>query len=307
MKRSIPYLAAVSVLAFWPLASRAQSRPEQLRSVPSEIRTRLAQRLDDFSDAQRTGSWSTVSDLLGEHFYGLGWERTKYSPEQKEWMLTILKQAPMLGFIAHSAGYSSAILTFPLGLKYWIIQGAARYSTESDAKELPMMLIAYRDKGEWYFSPFYRNDCGELRLPDVPDLSPRGKAEQDLPVLTLLRQPGIPVDVHTIVISDVGNIRCTRLRNLTFTITNRTKKTVTGYTFHIQDVRNVGSKYHGSSSGTPHRISPGETSLNKDALRFSDYKPGVLWFASISFSDGTTWSGRPLNITPNKRVSRRRG
>lgn len=307
MKRFSCYLALTSALIVaGSISAFTQTQPDQLRAIPAPLRAGLAHTLNDFCEAQRSATWSRVSELLGPYFYGLGWERTKYSTPQKAWMTETLKQNPMLKFTAHSAGYSTAILSLPFRLKYWVIEGDARYSDSADAISLPMLLIAYRESGEWYLSPFSRNECGDLRLPNVPEFSAKAKAEDSMPTLSLLPQPGLPIDVLDIAVEEVGNVRCTMLHQVNFKVRNRTKKTVTGYGFQIQDVRHVGSKDYGTSVGAPNEVPPGVTAANHNATTFTAYRPHVLWFNWVDFADGTEWRAMrsAMRVSKHRRTGR---
>lgn len=307
MKRSFcKFALTLALIVLGSVSTLGQTQPERLGVIPARFRSELAMRLNQFSEAQRSAQWVMVSDLLGPYFYGLGWERTKYSEPQKAWMIETLKQNPMLNFTAHSAGYSTAILSLPFRLKYWLIQGDARYSTSANAISLPMTLIAYRENERWYLSPFIRNECGEIRLPNVPEFSPRAKAEETMPILALLSQPNLPIDVLEVVVEDVGNLRCTMLHQVNFKVRNKTKKTITGYGFHIQDVRHVGSKDYGTSVGTPNEVAPGATAANHHPTSFTAYRPQVLWFDSVDFADGTEWRAMPPGSSPRKHRNKRR-
>jgi hypothetical protein len=178
--------------------------------------------------------------LLGNYFYGLNSKRIRYSPEQKAWTIAHLKQDPMLGFTPHSMSFSTAMLALPLPLKYWPIHGDARYVEDTSAVALKATVIAYRDGDEWYFFPFLRDECYEPRL-FPPDFSERGKAEQRLPLLSLVRQTNLPVQLYDLKVTRAGDSPCSQSQLVTFQIRNQSKRTITAYGFVIDDIRKEGS------------------------------------------------------------------
>lgn len=275
----------------------AQARAEQLNGIPPQLRQRAADRLNQFIEAQRSGNWIQVSELLGNYFYGWGSKRIRYSPEQKAWTVAHLKQDPMLAFTPRRASWSTAILALPLGLRYWTIQGDARYVEDTSALALNAAFVAYRDRDDWYFFPPIRDHCHEFRL-FPPDFSERGKAEQRLPTLSLEPQPNLPLEAYDLKVSREGDSPCSQSRLVTFQIRNRSRKTITRYGFIIEDIRKGGAV----SIGTSIHLQPGEATAGPEKVSFTAYRPHVMRIDFVRFSDGTTWS--PKRMSKLKRGTR---
>lgn len=150
-------------------------------------------------------------------------------------------------------------------------------------------LTAYREDSDWYFLPFVRNECGETQFPHVPDFTPAGRAEENLPELTLATQPDLPVEVFDVTVTKAGDSPCSRQRKVTFKIKNVSGKTISGFGFRIEDMKQKGAVSVGV--GLQSDLKAGEITTY-DGETFTAYRPHILRFDFVRFVNGKFWHPR---------------
>ncbi|MGH9761206.1 MAG: hypothetical protein ACREDR_12255 [Blastocatellia bacterium] len=142
-------------------SARAQARRHPYSgSIPEALRPSLDESLKHFVEAQSTGDWATVAKLLGR--YRGGSRRTIYTRAHKECVISNMQTRPMRSFAIDHIGFSTQILSMPPGQRWWLLFGTAEFADQSGHVTSSMTssprLIAYRDRGGWYFTPFGYDD-----------------------------------------------------------------------------------------------------------------------------------------------------
>src|SRR5678815_2461398 len=277
-------LTCVALIALLSFSAYSQSTLEPLSAIPPELRKRLSERLHLFADFQRTKNWQAVSELLGDYYEPH--KRIAYTPEQKNWMIDQLNRSQMLSFTPQSSSWSTAVLSLPVSKRYWLVEGVTEFSEGHGIVKERATLVAYLQNGDWYFCPFIRNECGEVQHPQVPDFSPEGRAEQLLPVLSLSLDPNLPIEVYELSIMKTGGSACSKRREFSFKVKNRSRKLIAGYGFEIEDLRKEGSVSVGLALQSA--LKPGETSVYEGEY-YTGIRPHLLRFRFVRFADGTYW------------------
>ena len=172
----------------------------------------------------------------------------------------------------------SANATMPPRQRWWILEGNAVFRTETGDQKRHVIMDAYLDKGEWYFSPpNYDTYWLRSRLTDA-ELSADYSDEIAIP-----SEPTSPMeilDVHAFI-----NKESLTDLDITFKLRNRSSKTVTSFGW-----RATNQQY-----GTGCLIEPGSSVDQKMTSSRYDYyfcngvKTDKLFVDGVSFSDGSEW------------------
>src|SRR5262245_40596121 len=121
-------------------------------NIPSELQPSLDEGLRRFIEAQANGQWDEVARLLGR-FRGNSRRGFLYTPAHKECLLSQMRAAPMISFVKERVMFSTAILSEPTERRWWILEGMAEFKTASGSAKSRILMTAYRDQNEWYFTP----------------------------------------------------------------------------------------------------------------------------------------------------------
>ena len=222
-------LVALALAILTPRA-RAQEKPWQF---PEAHRSELDARLQAFISAQINGEWDQVAALLGR--YRRGGNYMLYTPEHRACLVDELKHLPMIRFDykVWDRSFSSEILSTPAEQRWWTLVGEATFRQGASEFKKQINLVAYRDNGNWYFTP-PPIDNANAAFHFTPE-----QLATDLQDKVMARvAPDSPlkiVDVH--LFTDKSNVLS---RKVKFRLRNTTGKRVTGYTYRISDSTNDG-------------------------------------------------------------------
>jgi hypothetical protein len=164
---------------------------------------------------------------------------------------------PMTSFIMKDSSFSTEILSMPMSKRYWFIGGDAVFKTESGEKKTQIAFTAYRNQGQWYFTPPNIDASWEKTHLTEADLSADYADE-----IAVHRTPTCPlefVDLHATLDKQFPSTR-----NLTFKLRNRSTKKVTGYTLRLY------TKGGDQTYSTSNEIQPGSSRDEKmDSTRYN--------------------------------------
>src|SRR6266436_5524000 len=135
------------ILAF---ATLAQTRNNG--TLPADLKPSLDARLAQFTEAQADGRWDDVAAMLGRYRMG-GVGHHLLTPEAKGCLVTQMKEIPMISFTLKNYIFSDEILSLPPDKRFWDLVGEAVFKPARGEQKSQSKVTAYRDKGEWYFSP----------------------------------------------------------------------------------------------------------------------------------------------------------
>jgi hypothetical protein len=102
-------------------------------------------------------------------------------------------------------------------------------------------------------------------------------------ILSVELQPEVPLRVFNLLVTDHHSFHT--LKNVIFSVENRSVKAIRRYSFILEDVEKKGSV----SVGTYNVLKPGGTSSGPPDITFTGYAPHVLRVSYVQFSDGTYW------------------
>ncbi|MGA2051262.1 MAG: hypothetical protein ABSG96_26530 [Terracidiphilus sp.] len=141
-------------------------------------------------------------------------------------MVEQMQMMPMTAFTYKSFEFSTEILNMPAGKRWWYIGGAATLKINGQEKNSNFRFVAYRDQGQWYFSPPNIDEYWEKTHLTDADMAADYASE-----IVIHDNPTCPLeisDLHALLDKQYPS-----LRNLTFKITNRSKKKVRAYTLRL--------------------------------------------------------------------------
>jgi hypothetical protein len=165
--------------------------------------------------------------------------------------------------------------------RWWFIQGEGLVAINGEEKKSKFGFAAYRDRGEWYFSPPNIDEYWEKTHLAEADFAADYADE-----IIIRNSPDCPleiVDLHASL-----DRKFPSLRNLTFKLRNRSKKEVISYTLRLYS--DGGSVIYGS----PGDIKPGGSRDDKmDSSRYVYFCDGItkdnLIVDDVQFADGSQW------------------
>ncbi len=283
------WFVAGAVLALF-VTSRSAAQSDKPWLFPQQLRPAMEARLQQFIAAQSEGRWDDVSTLLGSYRYGTLAGPMPYTPAHKACLASQMQASPLVEFTfsIQESPFSSAILTTPAGRRWWTLVGDGVISGRSETERRRVSVVAYRDRGTWFFTPQYIDDRAWARAHIRADEIAADQKDR----VKLALAPGCPleiVDVHAF--RDPKNVASLRIE---FRFRNNSDKPVGAYNFEIKDREHGGSRSTGTGSPRD-RLAPGGLSRKwTDHFVMYSYwcqgesKP-VIEIQSVTFADGSTW------------------
>ncbi|HYM01008.1 MAG TPA: hypothetical protein VEZ90_18765 [Blastocatellia bacterium] len=156
VKNTVGIIALVLSWPFCPdqsFRTAAQVRSRRRSSgggIPAKLKVSLDERLQQFVQAQASGDWTTVSKMLGR-YRGTGHRRTLYRASDKETLISHMQGSPMVSFTIDHIWFSTEILSLPASRRWWQLWGTAEFAGPAGRVTRKTMIVAYRDRGGWYF------------------------------------------------------------------------------------------------------------------------------------------------------------
>jgi hypothetical protein len=285
MVLSLALTALVAHSSLRPVLARAADRPQfSDRGIPARLRPSLNQRLQRFVEAQNLGDWATVADLLGRY---RGVVRGMlYTEAHKECLISQMRSWPMISFKEEKVLFSTAILAEPLSKRWWSLWGTAEIRTPDKLSTVKTEITAYRDAGQWYFTP--PNYDGGWEREHVTEADQKAERNSEL---ELQMDPECPVELLDVSVK--MDPEYASLREVSFTLRNKTDKRLTGYSLRLG---RVGARCFGLMSGVPLAIEPNATSPRREEETYSAYGfycEGImkhrLVIDEVNFADGSRW------------------
>lgn len=289
-------LIAIALMTCAPQMNGQNEKPWQF---PEALHPELDVRLQAFLDAQSKGEWDQVATLLGR--YRRGGNYLLYTSAHRSCLIDEMKQFPMIRFDykVWDKTFSSEILSTPPERRWWVLVGDATFRQGTTEVKKQISLMAYRDNGEWYFTPPPIDNANA-----ASHFTPEQLATdlQDKVVASVaLDSPLKIVDVH--LFTDKGNVLSRKLR---FKLKNTTGKRVVGYTYRISDSTNDGDMTNGTGDRKDW-IEPWAESREFNENDVTEYYwcegrgevRTIIEIQNVQFEDGTEWNA-PEPIEPDK-------
>lgn len=256
---------------------------------PTELKPALDARLNVFLSAQAEGRWEEVSDLLGDYRRGYFSGYLKFTRSHKTCLVSEMRKFPMVSFdyTVQDSPFSSELLMTPAGRRWWRLVGEGTFRAGTKTIKQATWLMAYRDCGDWFFSP--PNFDGADAVRERQGEGPKDRKDQ----IDLLPSPDCPLEVVELrVLDDPKNPAA---RAIYFRLHNKTDKTATRYGYEITDDRGKGSISFGTGAEKD-VIAPNGVSREfheKDVV-YQYWCAGKsrtrITIDHVALSDGTEWN-----------------
>jgi len=290
------YIVAYAVHCFLVAYSTAQEK--QAWQFPAELKPALEIRLNSFLSAQADGRWQDIPYLLGDYRRGYFSGYLKFTQSHKTCLVSEMQKFPMVSFnyTIQDSPYSSEILMTPAGRRWWRLVGEGTFRIGTKIITQQTWLIAYRDRGDWFFSP--PNLDGAEAIRDRQKEAPKDRRDQ----VDLLISPDCPLEVVDLrVLDDPGNPAA---RDIYFRLHNKTDMTVTRYGYEITDDHGKGSVSFGTGAQKD-AIAPNGVSreFHENDVVYQYWCEGEartrIKVDHAALSDGTEWNA-PESLSPDK-------
>jgi hypothetical protein len=219
--------------------------------------------------------------MLGKYRRG-GTGDHLYTAAHKECLISQMQALPMISFtFTTHTEYSTEILSMPASKRWWYLIGEAVFRTTSGERTQQTRIVAYRDEGEWYFTPPNYDEYWEKT--HITDTELSADHADEIEIRDAPASPLEILDLHALL-----NDKYHSLRDLTFKLRNRSDKKVRGFTLGLYS--DGGSTEY--SAGHP--IEPGASREEKmSSSRYLYFCDGVnkdeLVVVSVWFADGSEW------------------
>ena len=251
-------------------------------ALPTSLRSSLQERLSLFTQAQADGHWDEVAGLLGRYRRG-GVGDHLYTPTHKQCLISQIQNSPLVAFSFsfEKVMFSTEILSMPAGSRWWYLPGEGTFRTQSGEMKQQTQLVAYRDNGRWYFTPPNYDSYWEKTHITEADFS-IDRADE----INVENNPKCPLeirDVHVFMEREFPS-----LRDVKFTLQNRTAKRVKGFTVRLYEGKG------GTSHSAGHEIEPNAAIEEKmDSSAYAYFCDGIekkrFVVESVWFADGSEW------------------
>jgi hypothetical protein len=248
-------------------------------SIPEDLRPSLKSRLALFTQAQAEGRWDLVASMLGR--YRNGSRSNPYTEAHKECLISQMQAFPMTSLTVKDYRFSTEILSAPLSRRWWYLVGDAVFKTQSGEQKQSAEIVAYRDNGDWFFTPPNYDEYWEgTHLTDA-DFAADYSNEIEI-------QPDATSPLEILDLRASIDRKYPSIRRLTFKLRNRSSKKVSG--FDLRLFSDGGSVQYGSGCD----MEPGASRDEKmDSSRYVYFCNGIkkdkFVVDSVQFADGSEW------------------
>jgi hypothetical protein len=272
---------AVSVFS----AQTNQNNPFKGALIPARLIPLLTKRTEQFVEIQRQEKWELLFDFL------LPNPKKTISDVRKQCIVEQFKDNSMLDFTIHKTSMTTANIGKPLNERIWFIQGDAELKTDSGKSKQSISITARYFNRNWFFSipEFYHQKWEDKKLAQA-NLSAEMKE-----LLQVIDQPDSPIEIFDISVK----IRPTSytLRDYSFKVRNKTKKTIISYGYKLIE--------SGQTVGSPNDIKPNESASNSgfygaNYLFCEDQeRPVRIYITDVQFENEKEWKS---NLSQHKRL-----
>lgn len=139
--------------AIFSLNVPGQAKRKRLsHTIPLRLERQLVTRLDLFTEAQSAGDWEKVASFLVDSV-----NEEKVTGAQRERMLELIKERPVISFVPETTVESTVNARRPLNKREWELLGCAEYRDNNRVVRFPARVFAFLRKGQWVFTAFSRS------------------------------------------------------------------------------------------------------------------------------------------------------
>ena len=288
--RTILILTAICVACCGSVTNSSAQTANRCKFPPEE-RPALDARLKSFLQAQAEGQWESVAELLGSSRRSYFDNAVSFTSSHKSCLIAQMQRWPMIAFeyAVQDSTCSSAYRFAPR--TSWPLVGEATFQTGDKATKQNTWVAAYKENGEWFFSPGM--DASRPLNTEQPSTDRNGDVD-------LLFGPTAPlelVDLHVFV-----DPKDAKLRDIHFRLRNKMTVAATQYGYKITDENERGSISFGTGAEKdvigPNAISREFHESYALVQYLCEGEPRIrLAIDHVTFADGTEWRAPESPVT----------
>ena len=257
--------------------------------LPTNLRPSLQERLSAFTQAQSDGNWDEVAHLLGRYRRG-GTGDHLFTTTHKQCLISQMQELPLVAFSFSFDGvmYSTEILSMPAGSRWWYLRGEGTFRRESGESKQQAQIVAYRDKGQWYFTPPNYDDLWEKTKYSDADFAADRASEIDV-----VNDPQSPLEVAEL--HAFMKRRYPSLRDVQFTLRNKTDKAIKAFSVSIY-TDDGSSSYSAGAEIPPHGSHTAKTDYSAYVYYCDGIQKNRFQVDEVEFVDGTEWQSERWKV-----------
>ena len=259
--------------------------------LPDDLRSTLEARLTKFLTAQSEGRWDDVEELFGS-------KGVVNESSYRECLVSRMQELRMVSFDLSTPHLYTCSATMNLPSETvdrvtaeqlsWLVRGTGRFQTSSETWLEETQLRAYRYQGQWYFVPPQRTMQDKWEQVHYTEADYTRDRRDEIDIRNSPSSPIEIADLHSYMIRKFPS-----LRNVKFTLRNKTSKEVVAISVRIANETSQGLT---EKSGR-YLIKPkGSLTLEQDDTAYGDYCEGVwrreIVVREVEFADGSKWEAK---------------
>jgi hypothetical protein len=251
-------------------------------ALPTNLRSSLQERLSLFTQAQSDGRWDEVARLLGRYRRG-GTGDHLYTITHKQCLISQMQNSPLVAFSFSfdKIMFSTEILSMPAGSRWWDLTGEGTFRTQSGESRQQTQVVAYRDNGQWYFTPPNYDDMWEkIKYSDADFAADRAS---EIDVVNTPQSPLEVAELHSFMDKQYPS-----LRNVEFTLRNKTHKAIKAFSIALY-THDGSSSYSAGAEILPKGSHTAKTNFSAYPYFCDGVQRHRFQVEDVVFADGTEW------------------
>jgi hypothetical protein len=204
------------------------------------------------------------------------------TPESKACLVMQMKEIPMVAFKVKNYIFSTEILSLPLDKRSWSVVGEAVFRSTTGEQATQSHVTAYRDKGEWFFSPpNYDHQWEKSHLTEA-DIAVDHADE-----IEIENTPNAPLEIFEV--HAYLDKKYLSFLNVRFKLRNQTNKKVSAFTVRFYAEAGI-AEYSTGAAMDPGADVEGKAHLSRYVYLCDGVTKYKFVVTSVSFADGTEWN-----------------
>jgi hypothetical protein len=275
----------VKLVSILPLAllvySIATAQTPSSGVLPTNLRSSLQERLSHFTQAQSDGRWDEVAGLLGRYRGGTG--HHLYTTTHKQCLISQMQHLPLVAFSFsfEKVSFSTEILGMPARSRWWYLTGEGTFRSQSAESKQQTQIVAYRDNGQWYFTPPNYDDMWEKIKYSEADFAADRASE-----IHVVNNPQCPLEVAEL--HSFMDKQYPSLRNVQFTLRNKTDKAIKAFSIALY-TRDGSVSYSAGAEIQPKGSHTAKTNFSAYPYFCEGVQRHHFQVEDVVFGDGTEW------------------
>jgi len=273
-------LVSIQLLALVSCIATAQT--PSAGKLPTNLKSSLQERLSLFTQAQSNGRWEEVGHLLGRYRRG-GTGDHLYTATHKQCLISQMQNLPLVAFSFSfdKVMFSTEILSMPASLRWWYLTGEGTFRNQSGESKQQTQIVAYRDNGQWYFTPPNYDDMWEKTKYSDADFAIDRASEIDL-----VNDPQSPLEVAEL--HSFMDKQYPSSRNVQFSLRNKTNKAIKAFSIALY-THDGSTSYSAGAEIPPNGLHTAKTDFSAYPYFCEDAQRHRFQVEDVVFADGSEW------------------